>query len=95
MTPQFNFLSRAESLGFSYSGIFMKAIRLSISARMKGNYDEVAEYLGQAARRLEDSSAYKGYKAGKKHARIATAATMMEDLETLIAYNSKKISEKA
>jgi len=76
-----NFLSRAESIGFGYHGQFMTYVRSAITSKSFQAYREAVDSLEMAAERLDRSGAYMGYKAGKRHARTITAATMMQDLE--------------
>ena len=81
--PNFpNFLSRAKSIGVQT--VFMTAVASARNNVMRGNYYGAIEDLNAALNRLYGSSAYKGYAEGVKHARTATAGSMMEDLCKLI-----------
>jgi hypothetical protein len=77
-----NFLSRAESIGFSYNGQFMTYIRAAIAAKSFQAYREAADSLEMAANRLDRAAAFKSYGSGHRHARTITASTMMNDLES-------------
>jgi hypothetical protein len=87
-----NFLSRAESIGFSYNGQFMTSVRYALSAKRRSDYATTLGHMEAAALRLECSTAYKGYLNGRKHARTATAASMMEDLQIVILALSNEIA---
>ena len=80
-----NFNSRANSLGFSEHSVFVRSMRRAISASKssrepQSKYIAVVSQLEQALSRLEMSSAYQAGLRGEKHARIATANTLHEDL---------------
>lgn len=81
--PNFpNFLSRAKSIGMQT--VFMTAVASARNNVMRGNYFAAADDLNAALNRLYASSAYTAYAEGVKHARTATAGSMMEDLCELI-----------
>ena len=77
-----NFLSRAKALGIQTT--FVTSTNAAYNAATKGNYELAAEHLNVALNRLYGTSAYKAYAEGVKHARTATAGSMMEDLCKLI-----------
>ena len=88
-----NFLSRAESIGFSYNGQFMTSVRAALAAKRRSDYATTIGHMEAAALRLECSTAYKGYLNGKKHARTATAASMMQDIEIVTRALSNEITQ--
>jgi hypothetical protein len=100
MTYNFpNFNTRANVLGFSEEGVFIRSMRRAISISKRNTITEAEKFSGvcaqldQALRRIEMSSAYKAGLEGKKHARIATAHSLHEDVlacieETIENYNA-------
>jgi len=82
--------SRAASLGYSETGVFIRSIRRAISISKRSGMDKREKYisivaqLDQAARRIEMSAAYKAGKKGETHARIATAMSLHQDVQNCL-----------